>query len=196
MSETTSTAAAGRGGDTDAVLAAIFAMFRERGDEAYGERVTQSQHALQTALAAERGDAPASLVAAALLHDIGHMVSDRLDDSAAAEIDDRHEHVGAVWLASWFPPAVTEPIRLHVAAKRYLCAVEPDYARDLSPASVHSLRVQGGPMSPGEAEAFETDPHHAAAVRLRRFDEAAKVHGLETPPLEAYADLLRGQMTG
>lgn len=194
MTDTVPPSAADRG-NPDFVLDAIFAMFRDRGAELYGERVTQRQHALQTALAAERGAAPASLVAAALLHDIGHMVTDRQDGSPDADTDDRHEEIGAVWLASWFPPSVTEPIRLHVAAKRYLCAVEPDYARDLSPASVHSLRLQGGPMSPGEAEAFEADPHHGAAVQLRRFDEAAKVQGLETPPLEAYADLLRGQMT-
>ncbi|NBC33001.1 MAG: HD domain-containing protein [Alphaproteobacteria bacterium] len=193
MIDTPTPSAADRG-NPDSVLDAIFAMFRDRGAELYGERVTQRQHALQTAMAAERGAASASLVAAALLHDIGHMVSDRQDGSPDDDTDDRHEDIGAAWLAPYFPPAVTEPIRLHVAAKRYLCAVEPDYARDLSPTSVHSLRLQGGPMSPGEAEAFEADPYHADAVRLRRFDEAAKVRGLETPPLEAYADLLRAAM--
>jgi phosphonate degradation associated HDIG domain protein len=155
-----------------------------KADGQYGlHDVTQRQHALQAAWLAERAGCCDALVVAALLHDVGHLVHGLGENPAAAGVDDRHEERGHEFLARWFGPAVTEPVRLHVAAKRYLCAVEPDYFGRLSRDSVLSLTLQGGPMSPAEAEAFAALPQAAAAVQLRRFDEQAKVKDLETPPV-------------
>ncbi len=158
-----------------------------KGQRQYGlSSVNQRAHALQAALLAEQAGCDDALIVAALVHDIGHMVHDLGEDPAADGIDDRHEELGAVWLENRFGPAVTEPVRLHVAAKRYLCGTEADYFGRLSPDSVRSLALQGGPMSPAEIAAFEALPHHEAAVKLRRFDESAKVKGLATPDVEHY----------
>ena len=158
-----------------------------KGQRQYGlSHINQRAHALQAALLAEQHGGPSSLIVAALLHDIGHMVHDLGEDPAAAGIDDMHEELGAVWLAERFPASVSEPVRMHVAAKRYLCATEADYFAKLSPDSVRSLALQGGPMSPEEVAAFERRPYFADAVRLRRFDEAAKVKGLETPDVSHF----------
>jgi phosphonate degradation associated HDIG domain protein len=148
-----------------------------------GEAVTQLAHALQSAAQAEAEHAPPALIAAALLHDIGHLTHKLGPKPAERGIDDRHEQGGADFLASRFEPAVSEPVRLHVDAKRYLCAVEPGYFPTLSPASVRSLELQGGVFSAAEAEAFIRRPFAADAVRLRRWDEQAKVKGLKTPDL-------------
>ncbi|NMJ42945.1 HD domain-containing protein [Roseomonas sp. JC162] len=166
------------------IVEKIHDMLERRADGAYGlHDVTQRQHALQSAwLAEQQGKSPA-LIAAALMHDIGHLVHDLGENPAAEGVDDRHEDLGHAWLAQYFGPEVTEPVRLHVAAKRYLCATEADYFGKLSPDSVLSLSLQGGPMSAGEVAAFEALPHHADAVQLRRYDEEAKIKDLETPPV-------------
>lgn len=165
----------------------ILTLFRQRGDGAYfGEPVTQTQHALQTAWQASRDSAPPALVLAALLHDIGHLLHRRGEDIADRGIDARHEGIGAKWLAQWYPPEVTEPIRLHVIAKRYLCHVDPVYAAKLSVASRQSLALQGGALSDEEATAFELRPYWQDTVQLRRWDEAAKMKGLKVPELEHY----------
>lgn len=177
----------------DRTIAEIAALFEGRGAAAYGlAGVNQAEHALQTASLAERDDAGPALTVAALLHDIGHLVADLGDDPAADGIDDRHEAVGHAWLASRFPPEVTEPVRLHVAAKRWLCGTEPGYFARLAPDSVRSLALQGGPMAAAAAVAFAAQPHAEAAIRLRRWDEAAKVVGLPTPPVAYYAPLIAG----
>jgi gamma-butyrobetaine dioxygenase len=176
---------------TTDVIDEIFSRFRTRGDASYiGEPVSQTEHALQTALAAEREGAPAILIAAALLHDIGHLLTDAPEDAAADGIDTVHEELGATWLERWFVPAVTEPARLHVAAKRYLCAVDPDYRALLSRASAESLQLQGGAMTAAEVRAFEQNPHWHDAVRVRRWDDVAKTRGLETPAVEHYRRFL------
>jgi phosphonate degradation associated HDIG domain protein len=165
----------------------ILTLFRERGDAAYlGEAVSQTEHALQTAWAAEKAGADSDLIAAALLHDIGHLLHHFPEDCADHGVDDRHEELGARWLARHFGPAVSEPVRLHVPAKRYLCAVEPKYLHGLSPASTRSLQLQGGPFTPEEAAHFRDGPFSRAAVLLRRWDEEAKVPGLKTPDLEHF----------
>ena len=173
------------------VVDEIAAIFNDRGGQAYlCEPVSIAEHMLQTAHAAERDGAPAEVVVAALLHDLGHLVHGLADDSADLGIDTVHEKVGARWLSRVFGPNVAEPVRLHVAAKRYLCAKTPEYLERLSPASVHSLMLQGGPLSTAEAQAFAALPHAADAVRVRRWDDVGKVPGQVTPPFDHYRPLL------
>jgi gamma-butyrobetaine dioxygenase len=180
------------------VVDTLAVLFEGEGAEDYlGEEVTQAQHMLQAAaLAAAEGASPA-LVAAALLHDVGHFrgaVHGRELMSGAR--DNRHSHQGADWLAPWFGPAVTEPVRLHVAAKRYLCAMDPDYFARLSPASVHTLSLQGGPMSPAEGARFAAASFADDAVRLRRWDDAAKEAAAVVPDFAHYGGLLTELVRG
>ena len=173
------------------VVDEIFTVFRQKGGRAYlGESVSMSDHMLQTAHAAERDGASPALVVAALLHDFGHLVHGMADDSADRGLDTAHEEVGARWLSQAFGPALTEPIRLHVDAKRYLCATDPSYIDLLSPASIHSLELQGGAFSQHSAELFAATPYATDAVRVRRWDDFAKVVGSSTPGLEHYRPLL------
>jgi [1-hydroxy-2-(trimethylamino)ethyl]phosphonate dioxygenase len=175
----------------------VLRLFEERGHAAYlGEPVSQLEHALQAAWAAEKAGAGSPLIAAALLHDVGHLLHHLPEDCAESGVDDRHEELGARWVRRHFGPAVSEPVRLHVPAKRYLCAAEPGYLDRLSPASVLSLKLQGGPLSSEEAEAFRRGPHFEAAVALRRWDEEAKVPGLATPPLEHFRPHLEAALVG
>ena len=175
----------------------IFDMFHRRGDSTYlGEPVTLTEHMLQTAHAAELDGAPTALVAAAVLHDVGHMMHDLEGDPAERGIDSLHEDAGSAFLAGHFPSAVTEPIRLHVASKRYLCAVDPAYLSQLSPASLRSLELQGGPFSEAEAAELRALPYAADALRLRRYDDVAKVPGLPTPTLEHYRRVLASIVAG
>lgn len=165
---------------------------QRRGGEAYlGEPVTQAQHMLQAAAQAEQDGAPEELVAAALLHDIGHFLSEFGEDSFAHGIDNHHDQAGAAVLEPFFPAVVGDCVRLHVAAKRYLCATDPTYFSRLSAASVRTLAVQGGPMSPDEVAAFRREPFFAEAVRVRLWDEGAKHPDAVTPPFEHYAPILQ-----
>jgi phosphonate degradation associated HDIG domain protein len=165
------------------VLAKVDRLFTERGDTEYhGEAVTQLEHALQCAWLAEKDGHPAEVIAAALLHDIGHLLHGHGEDYLDMAVNDRHEELGARFLARAFGAGVTEPVRLHVPAKRYLAATRPGYCGLLSPASVNSLALQGGPMTPDETRGFESDPHFAAAAAVREYDDRGKVVGLETPP--------------
>ncbi len=157
----------------------------------YDEDVTELEHALQTAALARADDAPDHLVAAALLHDVGHLVSnDNATLDEALTEDFGHERVGARYLTRWFGPDVTAPVALHVSAKRYLCATEEGYFEALSPSSVRSLHLQGGPMSSAEVLAFQQRPHHRAATSIRRWDDQAKVRGRAVARLEHYRPLL------
>jgi [1-hydroxy-2-(trimethylamino)ethyl]phosphonate dioxygenase len=164
------------------IVEEILELFATRGAAAYhGEAVSQEEHALQAADLAEREGAPDSLIVAALLHDVGHLLDGQDEGLATRGVDGRHEEAGCAWLSRHFGPEVTEPIRLHVAAKRYLCAVDPTYLAGLSPASRLSLKLQGGPMTPAEVAEFEADASFRAAVRLRHWDDTAKVPGLAVP---------------
>jgi gamma-butyrobetaine dioxygenase len=156
--------------------------------EYFGEAITQLEHGLQSAYFAEAGGAAETVIIAALLHDIGHLVVDVPTDLADWTHDARHEDTGADWLAAHFGPAVTEPVRLHVPAKRYLCATDPAYFARLSPASVHTLRLQGGPMSAEEVAAFEANPYYRDAITLRLCDEQGKVLGFSAPALSTYRE--------
>jgi len=174
------------------IIALIDDIFTRRGAEAYaGESLTVAEHMLQTAALAQAQGAPETLVAAALLHDIGHFTSEFGEYSADDTEDKHHDDAGARLLEGAFPPAVTECVRLHVAAKRYLCATDDLYDDTLSAASKHSLALQGGPMSAAEIEAFRGLAFHADAVRLRRWDDSGKVAGLETMDFAAFKPLLQ-----
>jgi phosphonate degradation associated HDIG domain protein len=176
---------------TEDVVAILADLLTQQGQRQYGlHEVSQLEHALQSAWLAEQDGADPSLIAAALLHDIGHLIADLGGNPAEEGIDDRHEEIGYKYLARYFGPALTEPVRLHVAAKRYLCATEPGYFERLAPDSVLSLKLQGGPMSEAEQAVFRANPHAEAAVRLRRYDESAKVRDLETPPASHFLRLL------
>jgi phosphonate degradation associated HDIG domain protein len=183
-------------GEPMSVIADIFALFLTKGQGAYfGEAVTETEHALQCAHLAEQSGAGSDLIAAALLHDVGHLLHGLPEDIAAQGRDARHEEGGAAWLSRHFGPAVVDPVRLHVAAKRYLCAVEPDYLAGLSSASRLSLRLQGGPFTPDEVRRFEQEPWFRAAVAVRRWDDAAKVPGLAVPGLEHYRNHLEAVLS-
>jgi [1-hydroxy-2-(trimethylamino)ethyl]phosphonate dioxygenase len=179
------------------ISAEILEILSNRVTKQYGlSAVNQQQHALQAAALAERnGETPAFIVAA-LVHDIGHMVHDLGEDPAAQDIDDRHEVLGATWLSDRFGPDVTEPVRLHVPAKRYLCATDQAYFGYLSEDSVRSLALQGGPMSADEVKSFEALPFAQAAVRLRRLDEAAKNPRTETPALAHFVQYVDAVLDG
>ncbi len=176
------------------IIKQIFETFRRNGHLEYGERVSMLQHSLQAAVFAERDGADEQLIAAALLHDYGHLIHGLPQDIADQGINGVHEEIGARELAPYFLPSVTEPIRLHVSAKRYLCSRDPAYFASLSPASVQSLELQGGPFNEKQAAAFEQHPHFEAAVRLRRYDEKGKVIGMETPPLEHFRSYLQSSL--
>jgi len=176
-----------------AALAAVRGVFGAAAASAYlGESVTVAHHQLGAAARARAAGACPALVAAALLHDVGHV----LDHDSAAALgrgeDIRHEITGASWLARWFGPAVTEPVRLHVEAKRYLCAVEPGYHDLLSPTSKRTLAMQGGPLEGDVLVAFGANPYAQDAANVRRWDDAGKDPDAVVPPLEAYDDLLAG----
>ena len=165
----------------------VFALLASGGGAAYfGEPVTVLEHSLQAAWFVQRKGESETLVAAALLHDLGHLLHSEGEDAATRGLDTRHEELGAEALADHLPAATLDPIRLHVAAKRYLCSAEPRYLAALSPASVESLALQGGPMSAEETKSFLALPHARDAITLRHADDAAKVRGLAVPELESY----------
>jgi phosphonate degradation associated HDIG domain protein len=170
-------------------IAAIRQLFQEKGELIYGEAVNQVQHALQCGALAEAQGAAPSLVVAAVLHDVGHMLHRDAAGAVQAGDDDRHERLGAKFLLRWFGPEVAEPVRLHVDAKRYLCTREPGYWAALSPLSQRTLEIQGGPFTEEQARAFEQLPHAMEAVSVRRWDDDGKKAGVNTPGLEHYLAL-------
>jgi phosphonate degradation associated HDIG domain protein len=175
----------------------ILEIFGQRGADAYfGECVSMTEHALQAAYFAKGAGGPPPLVVAALLHDIGHLVEDVPDDIEDWVDDAHHENVGSAWLAVRFPAAVYEPVRLHVPAKRYLCATDAGYLSRLSSASVVTLKLQGGPMSAAEIARFEAEPHHRDAVSVRRWDDQGKIAALATPGLRDYRELIEALALG
>jgi [1-hydroxy-2-(trimethylamino)ethyl]phosphonate dioxygenase len=169
----------------------ILAIFERRGAGAYfGESVSMTEHALQAAHFARGAAASSALIVAALLHDIGHLVEEVPDDLADWTADAHHEETGGHWLAKRFCPEVAEPVRLHVPAKRYLLATDAGYFAKLSPASVITLKLQGGPMRAHEVAKFETERFYREAVRVRQWDDQGKVAGLKTPGLRDYRALI------
>jgi gamma-butyrobetaine dioxygenase len=169
----------------------VFDLFEGRGREAYfGESVSILEHSLQAAWFARESGAGSHLVVAALLHDIGHLLHGLPEDIAQHGLDGKHELVGEAWLHSRLGSSVSEPVRLHVDAKRYLCRVDPTYLAELSPSSLKSLTLQGGPFTADEARDFERNPHFEDAVSLRRWDDRAKLTDLTVPDLSSYREVL------
>lgn len=170
----------------------IVSLFRIKGDRAYeGEGVSQLEHALQSAHFAEQAGAARELICAALLHDIGHLINDKGETPTLRGEDDLHQYMALPFLRPAFPEAVLGAIRLHVDAKRYLCAIRPGYREALSEDSKRSLELQGGVFAPAQAERFIRQPFAADAVKVRLWDDAAKVPGLPTPGLAHFEAILR-----
>ncbi len=162
----------------------VLSLLQTKGNaECAGTKISQLQHALQAAHLAQTENAPPNLVVAALLHDVGHLLGNNGPDPAHAE-------VGHAWLAQHFPPEVSEPVRLHTDAKRYLCATDSKYIEKLTPTSVQSLHAQGGPMNDAELDAFEEEVHYPDAVKLRHWDDQAKTENLAVPALDSYRETI------
>jgi phosphonate degradation associated HDIG domain protein len=172
------------------------ALYARKGRLTYGEGVSMIEHALQAAFLAEQEDPAPAMIAAALLHDIGHLLHSLPENLADLGIDSQHESLASAWLSQYFPSAVSEPVRLHVTAKRYLCAVEPGYLAALSPASLLSLGLQGGPMTEAEAFRFTGERFSADAVKLRRWDDLAKLPDRKTPGPDHYRAILEAARMG
>lgn len=176
---------------TVSVVDEIEVMFSSEGAQDYlGEAVSMAAHMLQAAERARELGAASALVVAALLHDIGHFTGSRTGAELMSGTNNHHDEQAAAYLAQHFGPEVVEPVRLHVAAKRYLCAVEPEYFALLSPASVYTLSLQGGPMSAAEVAEFEANPFAADAVLLRRCDDGGKDAERETPTFAQFRDTI------
>lgn len=171
---------------TKNALSEALGIYLELGRRPYTEVVSQLEHALQCAWLAEQESGDGDLVAAAFLHDIGHMMQKHGQDAAERGIDDRHEAIAHGWAKRHFNARVAQAVGLHVEAKRYLCATRSGYFETLSPASVTSLELQGGPMSEAEVKAFEAQPHYQDAVKVREWDDRAKIAGLETPDIDHF----------
>jgi phosphonate degradation associated HDIG domain protein len=170
----------------------VVTLFERRGRQQYGaEAVSQLEHALRCATLAQTAGEGPHMISACLLHDLGHLLREHQDDPFEQGEDDAHEYLALPFLRSLFDQAVLEPIRLHVEAKRYLCVTEPDYWDGLSPASRRSLEVQGGAFSPEEAQEFMRRPYAEQALRLRRWDDQAKIAGQATPDLAHFVNVLR-----
>ena len=171
----------------------VIDIYTNFGNEFYSEDVTQISHALQCATLAQDSDASDALIAAALLHDIGHLIDLAENGSAttAFEIDAKHEAIGAQSLAKLFPSDVTAPIALHVEAKRWRCATDSAYHATLSQASVASLVLQGGPMRADEQQRFESHPQSGAAIQLRTWDDAGKSLESLAPHFDQFIPLLQ-----
>jgi [1-hydroxy-2-(trimethylamino)ethyl]phosphonate dioxygenase len=176
----------------DNIVAFIGDIFERRGGEEYlGEPVTMAEHMLQGAHLAEQQGEDEIIVVAALLHDIGHFTSEFGTFSMDDTVDKHHEEAGARVVERFFPSIVVDCVRQHVAAKRYICATDPNYFAQLSSASVHSLKLQGGPMSQAEIEEFERHPNIKEIVRVRYLDDAGKIAGMRTPDFAHYAPMLQ-----
>ena len=169
----------------------ILDVFYQRGHRHYGEDVSELQHALQSAEFATQFNEPEGIVLSCLLHDFGHMLHDLGEEIATEGVDALHEELGAVLLVDLFPPEIVEPVRLHVAAKRYLCWKDATYRQALSASSQLSLKLQGGPMTDQEAAEFQNHPYYLQAVQVRLYDDMAKVPDMVTADLESYRGLIQ-----
>ena len=173
----------------------IIQLFKDKGHSEYGgEAVTQIEHALQAATLAMHDNASNYLITAALLHDIGHLLHDLPDDAPESGIDDVHEVLASKFLSKYFPDEVTEPIKLHVEAKRYLCYMSESYYNELSETSKVSLKLQGGVMTEKEIEIFESNKFFKDAIQLRKWDDMAKNPMMVTPTIEQFEKYIENSL--
>ena len=180
----------------DNIIAFLADIFNRLGAGSYlGESVSMSEHMLQTALNAENAGESKATITAALLHDIGHFTGEFPENYIDLGINNRHETMGSAILVKFFPAEVTEPVRWHVDAKRYLCATEEAYFSGLSEASVKTLELQGGPLDADGVREFERNPHFEAIIRLRRYDDGGKVSGVKTPDIDYYLAIARQSLS-
>lgn len=178
--------------NTENIVDFIGSIFERRGGEEYlGEPVTMGQHMLQGATLAEQNEELDEIVVGALLHDIGHFTSEFGTFSMDDTEDRYHENAGAAVLEKFFPRVITDCCRYHVAAKRYLCATDPLYFNKLSDASVHSLNLQGGPMSETEVREFKRNPNLKKILTVRLYDDAGKIPDMDTPSFWHFAPLVQ-----
>ena len=178
--------------NTTNIVDFIGSIFEKRGDEEYlGEPVTMGQHMLQGATMAEKSREPDEIIIGTLLHDIGHFTSEFGTFSMEDTEDRYHEDAGAAVLEQFFPKIITDCCRHHVAAKRYLCATDPEYFQKLSTASIHSLNLQGGPMSEAELKDFEKNPNLKKILKVRLYDDAGKIPDMITPSFWHFAPLVQ-----
>lgn len=168
----------------------FYQMFKNRGNKNYGEKITMQEHMLQTAWFASKDQESPELILACLFHDIGHLIHKYGETIADEGIDGCHEQIGSEFLKKFFPLAVTEPIRLHVDAKRYLCHAKEGYFQKLSAASKQSLKLQGGAMTESESRKFESNPFFNSAIKLREFDELGKLTDFNCGRVEDYEKLI------
>ena len=183
-----------QGRATRGIIDRLAEIYERRGAEAYlGEDVTMAEHMLQCAALAESEGAPDALVAAALLHDVGYFTGE-FEFSLEDTEDSHHDAVGAAFLDGYFPPVISETVRLHVAAKRYLCAVREDYYGMLSETSRHTLALQGGPMDAAEIAQFRSLAFYREAVSVRLWDDGGKAIGSRTKTFAAYRPLLQSML--
>jgi len=179
----------------DTIVAFLADIFERRGGEEYlGEPVTMAQHMLQGATIAQQNGMSEEIIVAALLHDIGHFTSEFGTYTPEDTQDRHHEDAGEMVLAPFFPQVITDCVKYHVAAKRYLCATRPDYFARLSPASVHTLELQGGPMDADEVAEFEENPNLKQIIQVRYLDEAGKRPDMDTPDFAHFAPLVQRQV--
>lgn len=178
--------------DASNIVDFLEGIFERRGGEEYlGEPVTMAEHMLQGAYFAAQANEPEDIIVATLLHDVGHFTSEFGTFSMDDAHDKHHEHAGAEVLERFFPTLVTDCVRFHVDAKRYLCATDAQYFSKLSEASVHSLNLQGGPMNPVEVAAFEENANVQSIVAVRRYDDQGKIANFEIPPFTHYRPMVQ-----
>ncbi len=174
----------------------LLQIFETRGPESYlGESVSMAEHMEQSAACARKDGASDEIVIASLLHDIGHFIGDFELDALEKGQDNFHEDSGALILEQFYPAEISEPVRLHVAAKRYLCTVDDSYYGKLSAASINSFNLQGGKMNADEVAEFEANPHHLAAIKLRHYDDDGKVANLSIHKVGHYKNLLESLLS-
>ena len=178
--------------NADTIVDFIGSIFDRRGGEEYlGEPVNMGQHMLQGATIAEQQGQPEEIIIGALLHDIGHFTSEFGTFTIEDTEDRHHEDAGAKVLERFFPKVITDCVRYHVAAKRYLCATKPEYFESLSEASIHSLHLQGGPLNHMEVVEFEKNPNLDQIIAVRYLDDAGKHAGMETPDYWYFAPMVQ-----
>ena len=158
-----------------------------------GEKVTMTEHMIQTAMLAEENQSPTSLICACLLHDYGHFIIEDPDQLVSKSVDGKHEDIGFNFLKNYFKPEVVEPIKLHVQAKRYLCR-NKSYWNILSKASKVSLKLQGGMMDNNEAKKFVSLKFHNDAILLRKYDDEGKIPNIKMKKIEDYRNLINSQL--